>query len=264
VFQVAPRRGRGLLILTAVVSVAFSACSGGSATPSAAPTPTTSADTSTMQPTSTPTADTGPGLGGAVAAWANVTSYQFTMTLAGGSFDDMYASVGGTPSANAAYPVKGTVVQKPDKNEDVTIGDLHLVETGRSDYIDMGNTGSFTKTDVQGAGLTDQWTPASIYAGFNPSPIGYDLVGSETKNGVQADHYQASKSTLAELGSVAGVDNATWTADIWIASTGGYPVAVAVTAKAADNTIAYEIVFNLTKIDDPANKVNAPANVTGA
>ncbi len=264
-FQVAPRHGRGILILAAAVVLAVSACSGDSATPSSAPTGATSADTSTMAPaTEGPSAQTGPRLDGAADAMANLSSYQFSMTLAGGSFDDMYASVGGAPSANAAYPVTGTVILKPDKSTDVTIGDLHIVETGGADYIDMGSNGSFTKTDMQGDGLTAQWTPASIYSGFNPSPSGYDMVGTETKNGVEADHYQATNSTLAELGSVAGVDNATWSADIWLASDGGYPVRVAVTAKAADDTVAYEIVFDLTKVNDPANAVTAPENVTGA
>jgi hypothetical protein len=265
VFQVAPRHGRGLLMLAAAVAIAISACSGGTATPSTGATTAASTETSTPQAaTASPTLNTGPGLAGAVAAMGTMTSYQYTMTLAGGTFDDMYSMVGGSPSSNAAYPVKGTVVQKPATSEDLTIGDLHIVETGGSDYIDMGKTGSFTKTDVQGAGLTDQWTPVSVYSGFNPSPTGYDMIGSETKNGVQTDHYQATKSALAELGSIAGVDNATWTADIWLDSTGGYPVAVSVTAKAADNSVAYEIVFNLTKIDDPSNTVTAPANVTGA
>ena len=165
-FQVAPRRGPGLLMLTAAVAIAFTACSGGTATPSAVPTPTASVATATPLPaTPSPTPDTGPGLAGSVAAMGTMTSYQFTMTLAGGTFDDMYSMVGGSPSANAAYPVKGTVVLSPDKAEDVTIGNLHIVETGGSDYIDLGKTGAFTKTDVQGAGLTDRIVAAWNKAG---------------------------------------------------------------------------------------------------
>jgi hypothetical protein len=93
---------------------------------------------------------------------------------------------------------------------------------------------------------------------------GFDLVGTETKNGVSADHYQASGPALAELGSITGVAATTWAADVWIAADGGYPVSMAVVATASDNSLVYEVKFDLTNVNDPANKVTAPANVTGA
>jgi len=270
VYQVLPRRGRGLLVLAAAVAIAASACSGNTATPSAGASnaPSQSAATATpagQAPTSAPSAQATSALDNAGDAMGNLTSYKYTMTLAGGTFDDMYSSVGGSPAApNTPFAVKGTVILSPEKSADVTVGELHIIETGGSDYLDMGNTGGFTKTDVQAPGLTDQWTPASIFAAFNPSGSGYSVVGTETKNGVAADHYQAGASALAELASVSGVDNATWTADIWLAQNGGYPVSLAVVAKASDNSIAYEILFEITKVNDPANKVSVPTNITGA
>jgi hypothetical protein len=265
VFQVAPRHGRGLLILTAVVAIAFSGCSGGSATPSPAASSAPSADTSTSQPSAPGTsADTGPSLSGAAAAMANMSSFRFTMTVAGGSLSDTLATLpGSADSGDGPFSLKGTFVLKPAKAADVTVaGALQIISIEGSDYQDPGITGSFTRIDA--TGLVDSLSPVAVYTAFNPSVNGYTKIGSEAKDGVDTDHYQAGKSALAELASVAGVDNATWTADIWIARIGGYPVSVAVVAKAADNSIPYEIVFDLTKVDDPANKVTVPTNVTGA
>jgi hypothetical protein len=58
------------------------------------------------------------------------------------------------------------------------------------------------------------------------------------------------------------VTGATWTADVWIAQNGGYPVSMSILAKASDNSILYEIQFDITNINDPANKVTAPTNLT--
>lgn len=262
-FQVVPRRGRDLLILAAVIAVA--ACGGGSPTPSTAtssPSPVPTEQPSAVV-TPSPSPSGGPGLAGAGAAMANLTSYKFTMTLAGGPFDDMYSNVGGSPaSETSAFSVKGTVVLTPAKGTDVTIGQLHIVETGGFDYIDLDGSG-FTQTQVQGAGLTDQWTPGSMFSAYGPSATGFNDIGPETKNGVAAEHYQAGAAALAEMGSVAGVANATWTADIWIAADGGYPVGVAIVAKASDNSLAYEMLFDLTNVNDPTNSVTTPANVIG-
>lgn len=264
-FQVAPRHGRGLLIVSAVIAIALSACSGSSATPSATATAAPSIDNSTPQPTtaSTPT-DTGPGLGGAAAAMANMSSFKFTMTVAGDNLSDTLATLPGAGnSGNGPFNLKGTFVLKPAKAADVTVTDaLHIISVDGSDYQDPGITGAFTKTDA--TGLVDSLSPIAVYGEVNPNPAGFANIGMETKDGVDTDHYQAGKSALAELASIAGVDNATWTTDIWVARSGGYPVSVAVVAKAADNSIPYEIVFDITKVDDPGNKVTAPTNVTGA
>ncbi len=264
-FQVAPRHGRGLLILTAVIAIAFSACSGGSATPSPAPTAAPSIDASTPQPSAASTStDTGLGLGGAAAAMANMSSFKFTMTVAGDNLSDTLATLPGAGnSGNGAFSLKGTFVLKPAKAADVTVtGALHIISVDGSDYQDPGITGSFTKTDA--TGLVDSLSPIAVYAEFNPNASGFTDIGTETKDGVDTDHYQAGKSALAEFASIAGVDNATWTADVWVARNGGYPVSISVVAKAADNTIPYELVFDITKVDDPGNKVTAPTNVTGA
>jgi len=38
---------------------------------------------------------------------------------------------------------------------------------------------------------------------------------------------------------------------------------MAIIGTAADKSIAYEILFDITNVNDPANVVTAPTNVTG-
>ena len=143
-----------------------------------------------------------------------------------------------------------------------------LVEMASVDeaYLDMTGTGAFLKTEASGTSMADSFSPATMFSSAIDTSTagGYTKVGSENKNGVQADHYQASAADLAEYGSMLGVTGATWTADVWVAQDGGYPVSMSILAKATDNSVAYEIQFDITNVNDPANKVTAPTNVTGA
>ena len=60
------------------------------------------------------------------------------------------------------------------------------------------------------------------------------------------------------LDSLAGVSGATWTADLWLATSGGYPVSMAIIGT-KDSTVVYQVSFDITNINDPTNKVTAPA-----
>lgn len=264
-FGFAQRQGRCSLVLLAAMAVAVSGCGGTSATP--APSPSGGSGESSAPsatPTAGPTDTTGPSLSGAAAALAGLSSYKFTMTLAGGAVNDALSNLPGPGNGgNGPFDLSGTFILTPAKAADVTVtGALHIVSVGGSDYQDPGITGSFTKTDT--TGIVDSLSPAAAFASLTSFSSGFDAIGSETKNGVATVHYQAGSSALAELAAVASVQGATWTADIWVASDGGYPASVSVMAKASDNSIAYEIRFDLAKVNDPANSVTAPTNVTGA
>ena len=273
-FGVAQRQGRGLLILTAVAALALSACGGGSQTPAPS---ATDVNPSASLPiaTSSPTGNGSPVLAGAADALASLTSYKFRMTQAGTDSVNQVADLtGNASSSNGSVMFNGTVILKPDKAAEVTTTGLHIISVGGFDYMDVGNAG-FAKmaADSPGASpssgaspspasISDPFTPAQVFSDIRMS--GYSNVGSETKNDVSSDHYQAGASALAELGSVSGVKGATWSADIWIAKDGGYPVSIAIVATAKDGTIPYETTFDLTNINDAANKVTAPENVMGA
>ena len=273
-FGVAQRHGRGLMILTAVAAVALSACGGGSQTPAPS---ATDVNPSASLPiaTSSPTGNGSPVLAGAADALANLTSYKFRMTQAGtDSVNQVAAFNPNASSSNGSVTFDGTVILKPDKAVEVTTTGLHIISVGGFDYVDVGNAGfAEMAADSPGASpssgaspspasKSDPFTPAQVFSNIRMS--GYSNVGSETKNGVSCDHYQAGASAAAELGSVSGVRGATWSADIWIAKDGGYPVSIAIVATAKDGTIPYETTFDLTNINDAANKVTAPENVVGA
>jgi hypothetical protein len=257
------RQGRGLLVLLAVGAIALAACSGSTNTSA----PSGTASPSATEATSGP-ADTQPiassGLGGAASAFSALDSYKYSMTLVGGAAVTQIEMLPGVSitDPNAPVTIKGTVVSQPDKGLEVRIADFHMIAVGGFDYFDTGAGGYTQASDT---GITDSFSPVQQFTtAIDPTTIsGYDMVGSETKNGVLSDHYQASKSALAYLASIAGVQ-ATWTSDVWLSAAGGYPVSMAVVAKASDNTIAYEILFDITDVNAASNKVTAPTNITGA
>jgi hypothetical protein len=262
-FGVAQGHGRRLLTLTAVATLALSACSGGSPTAVPSATGTTPAATAPSV-TTAPSGDGVAILAGASSAMANLTSYKFSMTLAGTDSVNALADLTGASasSANGAVTFSGTVITKPDKAADVTTAGLHVIFVGGFDYMDVGGAGSFAKIQADSTSISDPFTPAQVFSKLRLT--GYTSVGPEMKNNVNCDHYQAGASALAEFGSVFGVKNATWSADLWIATQAGYPVAIAIVATAKDGTIAYQTTFDLTNVNEPGNKVTAPDNVMGA
>jgi hypothetical protein len=247
------RRSRGRVVLLTVMAIALSACVGSS----------TTAGPRNSGATSSPNA----GLGAAASAFANVRSYTFGMTLAGGTFSSMLSMLP-TSSAvgDAPFTIGGTIIVKPEEAADIKMIGLHIIEIGGQDYLDMSGTGSFDQITISGTKLAERFSPATMFSSaINPSTVGgYDRIGSDTKNGVQADHYRASSAGLATLGSIAAITGATWTADVWTAQDGGYPVSMAIVGTAVDDSIVYEILFDISNVNDPANKVTVPTKVTGA
>jgi hypothetical protein len=253
--RVLNRQGRVLFILLAVLAIALAACSGSSKSSAA---PSTGASNGGATPAGN---NGGTGeLSSAVAAMSDINSYKFSMTLAGGDFGSMLSALGGAgASGNAPFTMSGTIVEKPTAAADITMAGFHIIEVGGNDYLDLGGTGSFISTPAT-TSMTDAFAPSTMFSSMmDPSTLaGFNKVGTEQKNGVSADHYQASQAALADIGSEAGVTAAAWSADLWIATTGGYPVSMAIIGTAADKSIAYEILFDITNVNDPANVVTAP------
>jgi hypothetical protein len=259
------RHGGGVLVLIAVVALAASACGSSLATPTAG---ATTAQTSGPADTSGPTAtgdQGGTSMSGAAANLADVTSYKFTMTLAGSPFDALLTAFGDTGGDNVPFTISGTIVNSPEAGTDAKSAARHIIEIGGFDYMEQDD-GSYVQTQISGSGLISSFTPQALYSGSIDASAdnGFSVVGTETKNGVQADHYQASTAYLAQFGSILGIANATWSADAWIATDGGYPVSIAIVAKAADKSVVYQMSFDLTNVNDAANKVVAPTNIAGA
>jgi hypothetical protein len=266
-------RGRGLILLMAVLSIALSGCGGGSSstsssTPNDGSGATDNGTTGGGAGSSTGVTDGGV-LNGAATALGKINSYQFQMTLAGGSFSSTLGALGGaTATGSTAMDVKGTIILKPAQAADVTVMGMHIIEIGGYSYMDLG-TGQFMKTKSTGTSLADSFSPSTMFSGSMTSATdsGYDKVGSESKNGVQTDHYQASAATLAVIASGLSSDvggaTVTWSSDVWIATPGGYPVSYSMVAKTSDGTVVYEVSFDLSHINDSSNSVTAPTNVMG-
>ena len=231
--------------------------------------------TATLHGTAKPGATSGPaatgqgggsGLGDTSAAFANITSFKFSMTLAGGSYGSMLSALGASGTGDVPFTMSGTIVVKPEKAADINMGGFHMIEVGGFDYLDMGGTGAFFKTAAtSGSSLADSFSPETMFSSAvgSSSSGDYQKVGTESKNGVQADHYRATSSAMSAFGSAMGVTAATWTGDIWVSVTGGYPVSMSFIGSAADNSVAFELAFDISNVNDPSNKVTAPTNVSG-
>jgi hypothetical protein len=260
----------GLLLIVAVAGGAYfytnqnskgPGTSGGP--PASGPVSSASLGGNASNPIATIPAGNGTGLSGAANNFSNITSYKFSMTLAGGEFSSMLSALGSGTSGDTPFTMGGTITVKPQKAADITMGGFHMVEVGGFDYLDMTGTGTFYKTAATSSSLADSFSPATMFSGLvgTTSSSGYSKVGSGSKNGVAADHYQASTEALAAYASAQGIAGATWSSDVWIAQNGGYPVSMSIIAVASDKTIAYEIKFDITNVNDPSNKVTAPTAV---
>lgn len=266
-------QSRGMLALLTVMAVALGACGGSSGTTAAG---ASQASATASQPAqSALPAATGSTISGAAAALMAINSYKFTMTETGGSLGDTLSMLPSTGSGTPSFKLSGTVVLQPDKAADITVaGTLHVISIGGFDYQDINLTGGFTKNDAAKPSVIDSLSPITVFStAFNSSfdfASDFDMVGSESKDSVDTDHYKTNDSgnaALAEFGSVGGIAADKWSAEIWVAKGGGYPVSVTITGTSGPvgtTTIAFERTFDLTQVNDAANKVTAPTNVTGA
>jgi hypothetical protein len=258
VFQFVRRQSRALLVLLAVMAIALSACgsSGSTAAPGGNGPAATNAGGAVV--TDAPGGGGGGDLSGADAAFANMTSYKFSMTMVGGPLSGILGAAGATGSA--PITVSGTVTVKPEKASDVMLAGMHMITVGGFDYIDLG-TGQFVKSASSGTSTADSFSPSSMFSSAG-SMSDYTKVGSEKKNGVDTDHYQAKSSAFTGMGTSLGVPaTAAWTGDIWVATNGGYPVSTAIFAKTSDGTVAFQMTFDVTNVNDASNKVTAPTNL---
>jgi hypothetical protein len=260
----------GVLVLVLAVAIGgflmVTGSKGGTASGSGGPAATARPGATANPGTTAKGGNGGSSLSGASDAFANISSFKFSMTLAGGTYGSMLSMFGGaSATGDVPFTMSGTITLKPVKAADITMGAFHIIEIDGYDYVDMG-MGTFFKTAVNGSSsMADSFSPETMFSSTvsSSSSSDYTKVGTDTRNGVRADHYQATAAALSSMGSSLGVANATWSSDVWIAVDGGYPVSMSVMAYAADKTLAYQMLFDLSNINDPGNKVTVPTNVSG-
>lgn len=259
--QVLAKQGRGLLVLLAVLAIAVAACGSSEST---------QAPGSSTAPGGQESASTEPGgnggnggngggdLSGAGEAFANINSYRFKMTILDPRMTAGLSAMSGV-SGDEAVAISGIVIVKPEPAYDITMPGVRIIMVDGTQYMNMGGMG-FIATPAGGSGMADAFIPAAMYDDLvtGGGMDDFAKVGSGEKNGVNADHYQAGSEALAAISvNAPNLEGATWTADVWIATDGGYPVNVSMVAT-KDGKAVWEVVMDVTNVNDPANKVEAP------
>jgi len=268
------RAGAAVLLLGSVLA----ACSGAASTPGAAGAPTGAVGATasasapaaglTAAPAATAAAPAGrtadPVLANALAQLNALTSYQFKLTVKGGS----YATSVGTGG------VAGTVVNKPTFAVQFTYADLEIIEIQGKNWTKNGS--SWDLSAYANLPTTyDSYGPAvqlAHYFDLAAAPY-YTAAGDDTVNGVPTTRYTAAPQILNFMVGNWGVtaangkpDGLVQAGDLWIAKTGGYPVRWKVTATGgvagagSGGSADFEYLLDITKANDAGNKIVVPAS----
>jgi hypothetical protein len=258
-------RRASVAILAATLLVA--ACGGGGATTapgsSASPGSTAPAGTTAPVPTSAPaSAGTGGiGIGGAVAALEDLSSYKFSIGMAAeGTASFSLVTSGGSMT------ISGTVILKPTVGMDMTMAtkDAAGTETafgyrivdGKA-YVSLGGV-TWMETSAEDAQSTvDSFKPENFMSSFG-SINDLQADGDETKNGIATTHYKGQAP--ASVGSMFGLPTGTWTMEAWIAKEGGFLVSSSLIGEATDGK--FTMTMDIMDLDSSSNTVEAPASFT--
>lgn len=232
-------------LITIVMLVA--AC-GGDAPPAATPTPGSDAT-----PGAQPTPDGPPPNGStdylttddiaaAVAALEAQGSWTFESTFYLEGYDE-------------ATSVSGTERRASEEARDTThvntLGEYHYIRIGDDVWTDVG-AGFAHALASESPNLLAQYEPLHL-AGVLDRTTGwrrgveYDLVGTETVNGVSAVHYSLNEFDRETLTERSDLEPEQWAGDVWVAADGGYLVRfvwgpqTAETAHAAPFGVAYDV-----------------------
>jgi hypothetical protein len=249
-FRVLVKQGRGLLMVVALAAIAVAACSSGG--PTATGNNNATGNGGTNQP-----GGTGGSLASGLSANLNsLDSYQFSWSFVaqGSSATDS----GGTAT------ISGTVVNKPAKAIEVNDFGIMFIQVGDQAWMstDDGTTWMVDTSYSPGDTTISDMLPTEDYASwFDSNATNFTVVGNETKNNVECIHYTGDSSLAAGFAAL-GVA-ADFHADLWIAKSGNYPVSgtYGMTASDSSESGSWGYTFDITHINDAANKVEPPTNV---
>jgi hypothetical protein len=242
---VATGRSPRLAALGCAVALAVAACASSAATPA-------------------PTGATGSGATGGSALASGLsanldklTSYRFTWSFYGNG-----TGAGPTAAQTGSFRISGTVVNSPTRSIAVSYGGMQYIQIGTSLWNSFDGT-SWYPADTSGGSDLTAMLPTSDYATwFDENSTQFAAVGTERKNGVECVHFKGSDA-LGKLYGTASNVSASFGAELWVAKDGDYPVSGSFGFSAASGsaTGSFGYQFDITNIDDPANKVEAPTNV---
>jgi hypothetical protein len=185
------------------------------------------------------------------AGLADLSSYEATLTL---SFD-------GTQAGKAQKWTKTYVMltmKQPaarqltiDKTGDISDpAPVFIAEADGAAYERRGTNSCVANAIVPGGSLAEGLEPA----GFLPAVFGADPAGSETVNGVTADHYTFDERAIGQSGLAKS------TGEMWIASKGGYIVKYLLTTKGGADYFG-EGIEGIVTWDYELTNVNGPVTI---
>jgi hypothetical protein len=244
--------GTGALLIPFALVLAACGASAGSGSPAAAVPSNETSDTAA--PTAAPTAGgvlpSGLLPSGLIPSGLAIPSFDISEITKGLANVDSYR-VSITVGGEEVY--KGTVVTKPVLARDITVkGGTRIVVIGSDAWVAQSG-GPVTKVpEVLATGMFAAFDPTLLVGAFSgPEWVQSSLdQGVEQKNGVSAHHYHIDSSTVA--GGLTGLP-AGASVDVWRADEG---YLVAFEAKGIQGG---DISIQVTGVDDPANKVDAPS-----
>ena len=249
-------------IATALAATLLVAGCGGGSGATTAPASTGPAATTAPAATAGPSsqASGGAGIGGAVTALGDLTSYKFAIGMAAeGSASFTLLSDGGSMT------ISGTVITQPAAMDmAMTTTDktgasatfAYKVVDGKA-YVSMAPDQWMETSAADAQSTIDSFKPEKFMSSFGSLDT-LQVVGDETKNGVATTHYKGTAP--AEMGALFGLPTGTWTMEAWVAKDGGFLVSSALTGEATDGK--FTMTMDVTDLNSPANTVVAPASFT--
>lgn len=190
---------------------------------------------------------------GIAANLDTLNSYKFTETMSGSSFGAQ------ATSDSSGTTISGTVINKPDQREWINFAGSQFIVIGTQEW--MSSDGTTWMSAGTAVSAFDAYLPGKLYGTwFDAYSTGYQAAGEETQNSVACIHYKGNSSLGNMYSAIAGV-NGTFTADLWVAKDGGYPVkgVLAITASAGGQGGSFGYTLDVTNVNDATNAVAQPS-----
>lgn len=198
---------------------------------------------------------------GAADALADLASYRVSVVSRGlvpSSATDGRVTMTST-LVQGDIPAAAFTITGVDGLEGLTGGQLEAIVIGDEAWVRSGS-GRWAKSPGGAADFDAAFTtlsPSDLVAGFEGLGPAFRTIGTETKNGKATTHYRADASDAAGT-DVAMTEGAV---DAWVARDGGALIAFKADATLdVDGTLTPVLLqIDVTRIDDPANRVRPPA-----
>ncbi len=252
----------------ALLALAVAACGGGATSAptsdGSAPPVASAAPSASGSPSTAPTSgDQGPDLAGAAAALGGLDSYRLRTVMTMEGLEESAFSLFGD-----GMEMEGTIIFRPTRAADISFAmgpegqktEMGYRLVGDAAWIRIGESW-MVSTAQEAQSMIDSFAPDKLLGSFG-GVSGLVSVGDESKNGIATTHYTAPGDAVGQaMGSAIGLAGATWTMDLWVANEAGYVVSYSVAGRGASGS--FEMTFDISAINDPANTVQKPDDVDG-